>query len=319
MNKNPTVSIIIPTYNRAHLVGRAIQSILDQTYKDFELIIVDDGSTDNTENIIREFQKKDKRIKYICHKKNRGGSAARNTGVKNSSGYFLSFLDSDDQWLANKLRTEVKILNNNKDCIICSTGYTYIDEKNGKMNNKIRRGIIIKKQFVSQKIVLRAECFATTDFTVTRNAILKIGGFDEKLSARQDWDFWIRITSIGLGIQIPIYSVIHYTMRNDQISSGIKNKLQGTEILYKKHKNIFLLDPIAHRRILNNLGLMNLLNGSNFNAVAYFWESYKYTNKWSKRVKLAVIIAIIKIFGVYGSKAIASYYKFKNPNSYLLW
>ena len=319
MNKNPTVSVIIPTYNRAHIVGRAIQSVLDQTYQDFELIIVDDGSTDNTKDIIKEFQEQDKRVKYIKHEKNRGGSAARNTGIKNSSGYFLSFLDSDDQWLPNKLESEVKILNNNKNCIICSTGHIFINEKNGKINDKMIRRSIIKKQLVSQKIVLRSECLTTNDFTVTKKATLKIGGFDKKLPARQDWDFWIRITSIGLGFQIPIITVNKYVMRNDQISSGIKNKLQGTEIIFKKHKKLFLLDSIAHKRILGTLGLMNLLNGSNVDAIKYFRESYKYTKKWSKKAKLAIIIVVIKIFGDRGSKAIASYYKFKNPNSYLLW
>ena len=313
--KNPTVSVIIPTYNRAYLLGRAIKSVLNQTYQDFEIIVIDDNSTDNTEKVIKEFQEKDKRVRYIQHKKNKGASATRNTGIKNAKGIYISFLDSDDEWLKNKLESEIEILKNKKDYIICSTGHTFIKEKNGKI---ISRNCI-KKQIISQKIVLRRECLATNDFTVTKKALLKIGGFDEKLPARQDWDFWIRITSIGLGFQIPINTVNKYVMRNDQISSGLRYKLQGTEILFKKHKKLFLLDSIAHRKILNNLGLMNLLNGRNFNAITYFWESYKYAKKWSKRVKLAIIIAIIKIFGVRGSKAIASYYKFKNPNSYLLW
>ena len=79
--KNSNVSIIIPTYNCARLIVRAIESVLNQTYRDFELIIVDDSSTDNTEKIIKKFQEQDKRVKYIRHEKNRGGSAARNTGI----------------------------------------------------------------------------------------------------------------------------------------------------------------------------------------------------------------------------------------------
>ena len=81
---NPTVSVIIPTYNRANLVGRAIKSVLNQTYQNLEIIVVDDGSTDNTEEAIEEFQKQDKRIKYIKHERNMGGLAARNTGIKKS-------------------------------------------------------------------------------------------------------------------------------------------------------------------------------------------------------------------------------------------
>lgn len=315
MNKKPTVSVIIPTYNRAHLVGRAIQSVLNQTYRDFELIIVDDGSTDNTEEVIKQFQKQDKRIKYLLHEKNRGGSAARNTGIKNTSGVFLSFLDSDDQWLPNKLESEVKILYNNQNCIICVTGYKFINEN----NEKIISCSNINKKNISQKIVLRGECITTNDFTVRKDLTVKIGGFDEALPARQDWDFWIRITSMGLGLQVPLYTVNKYTMRHDQISFGIKNKLKGTEILYKKHKKQFFLEPIAHQRILRSLGLMSLLNYNNIKAIKYFEESYQYTRKLNKKLKIIIILFILKIFGVHGSKAIASYYKFKNPNSYLLW
>ena len=84
--KTPTVSVIIPTYNRAHLVGRAIRSVLNQTFQDFEIIVVDDGSTDNTEEVVKGFN--DPRIRYIRHEENRGGSAARNTGIR-ASGYNL--------------------------------------------------------------------------------------------------------------------------------------------------------------------------------------------------------------------------------------
>ena len=107
--KNPTVSIIIPTYNRAHLIGRAIQSVLNQTYQNFEIIVVDDGSTDNTEEMIKEFQKHDKRIKYIRHEKNRGGAAARNTGIKVARGEYIAFQDSDDEWLPEKLEKQMDV------------------------------------------------------------------------------------------------------------------------------------------------------------------------------------------------------------------
>jgi len=99
-DKSVTVSVIIPTYNRAHLVGRAIRSVLNQTYQDFEIIVVDDCSTDNTEEIVKGFN--DHRIRYMRHDRNRGGSAARNTGIKASQGKYIAFLDSDDEWLLKK-------------------------------------------------------------------------------------------------------------------------------------------------------------------------------------------------------------------------
>lgn len=103
---NPKVSVIIPTYNRAHLIGRAIKSVLNQTYKDFEIIIVDDGSTDKTEEVVKDF--KDERVRYIRREKNKGGSAARNTGIKAARGEYIAFQDSDDEWLPEKLEKQMK-------------------------------------------------------------------------------------------------------------------------------------------------------------------------------------------------------------------
>ncbi len=91
---NPLISVILPTYNRGYIVERAIKSVLNQTYKNLELIIVDDGSTDNTEEIVKSIE--DKRIIFLKHKKNKGASSARNTGIKNSKGEYISFIDSDD-------------------------------------------------------------------------------------------------------------------------------------------------------------------------------------------------------------------------------
>jgi len=310
---NPTVSVIIPTYNRAHFLPRAVNSVLNQTYQDFEIIIVDDCSTDNTEEIVKNYN--NKKIKYIRHDKNRGASAARNTGIKNSSGILLSFLDSDDQWLQHKLECEVRVLNENKNCIICSTEQTIINENNSKIISRH----IFEKQFVSQKIALRGECSTTNDFTVVKKAVVDIEGFDEKLPARQDWDFLIRITSIGPGVQVPINTVNKYTMRNDQISTGINNKLTCTIMLYEKHKNLFLADSLALYRILYTIALMNLLNNNYGEAVNYFKKSYKSTKHWKKRVKLTFILSIMKIFGGTVSKVLTLYYKLFNPNSYFFW
>jgi Glycosyltransferases involved in cell wall biogenesis len=105
-NDPPAVSVIIPTYNRAHTISQSIISILNQTYNNFELIIVDDGSTDNTEEVVKNFN--DKRIKYIAHKENRGAASALNTGISFSSGSFVTFNGSDDEWLPEKLEEEMK-------------------------------------------------------------------------------------------------------------------------------------------------------------------------------------------------------------------
>ncbi|RLF83553.1 glycosyl transferase, partial [Thermococci archaeon] len=102
----PTVSVIIPTYNRANLLKRAIASVLNQTFTDFELIVVDDASPDNTPEVVRSIN--DGRIRYVRLKKNSGGPVARNTGIRKARGRFIALLDDDDEWLPNRLELQIK-------------------------------------------------------------------------------------------------------------------------------------------------------------------------------------------------------------------
>jgi glycosyltransferase involved in cell wall biosynthesis len=106
----PAVSVIIPTYNRAEFLRLAITSVLNQTFQDFEIIVVDDASEDHTHEVVHNFR--DKRIKYIHHEVNKRVAAARNTGVLNSSGAYIAFVDDDDEWLPKKLQMQVALLEN---------------------------------------------------------------------------------------------------------------------------------------------------------------------------------------------------------------
>lgn len=296
-------------------IERAINSVLNQTYQNFEIIIVDDNSSDCTAKIIEDYQNRDKRFKFVKHKTRKGAAAARNTGIKIATGEYISFLDSDDEWLPNKLECELKVMLENKDCIICSCNHVFV---NG-ICNKIVIEPVLKNSVVSQKIVLRGECFTTNDFTVKREALIKINGYDESLPARQDWDLWIRITSLGMGIQIPVCGARIYLMHGDQISRGIKNKLNGTEFLFNKHRNLFYSDPCAFSRICSSLGILHLLAKNTIEATNYFEESYKNTSKRVKRLKLLLMIKSLEIFGGVFNKAFVFYYKLKNPDSYLIW
>jgi glycosyltransferase involved in cell wall biosynthesis len=129
MDLKPTVSVIIPTYNRAHLIGRAIQSVLKQTYQDFEVIVVDDGSIDNTEEVVKKIQ--ENRVYYYKHDKNKGGSAARNTGISLAKGEYIAFQDSDDEWLPEKLEKQIGVFNNQtKNVGVVYTGFYRIEGNN---------------------------------------------------------------------------------------------------------------------------------------------------------------------------------------------
>lgn len=188
-NRNPAVSVIIPTYNRAHIISRSIRSILNQTYNDFELIIVDDGSTDNTEEVVKNFN--DKRIKYIVHKENMGASSALNTGINFSSGSFVTFNGSDDEWLPEKLEEEMKgfkTADSRVGVVYSALWEIYADEKvytprpihevlEGNLHDEL-----IKGNFVNGLSLIKRSCFE------------KVGVFDEKLPAQEDWELYIRIS-----------------------------------------------------------------------------------------------------------------------------
>ena len=128
------VSIIIPTYNRGHIIKKALHSIYSQTFEDYEILVVDGGSTDNTEKIIKEECIRNSRIKYIKHKINRGISVARNTGILNSEGEYIVFLDSDDSWLPTKLEDQIQAIQRSSDTIgLIYTGFLIRDR-----NKKVR-------------------------------------------------------------------------------------------------------------------------------------------------------------------------------------
>src|SRR4030042_1588084 len=180
----PTVSVIIPTYNRAHLLNRAIKSILVQTFGDFEIIIVDDASTDNTERIVKSID--DKRILYIRHENNKGGSAARNTGIRQARGKYIAFLDSDDEWLPEKLEKQLKVFERSTNSV--GLVYTGIIKE-----SKQRRSVHQSRENTAQAILAENYVGTTSTPLIKKECFLKTGLFDETLPSAQDWDMWIRI------------------------------------------------------------------------------------------------------------------------------
>jgi len=183
----PLVSVIMPIYNRENTVERAIKSVLEQTYSNLEVILVDDGSKDNTLDILSKI--KDDRVKLLCHGSNKGGSAARNTGLKIATGDYIAFLDSDDEWLPQKLEMQINVLSQLDGevwgGIYC--GHYSIEANRTVMVKALKRGD------------LRLDIFRnTTDFgfgsttMFTKGAIAKIGLFDESFVRHQDYEYLIR-------------------------------------------------------------------------------------------------------------------------------
>jgi len=186
----PKVSIILPTYNRADLILAAIQSILDQTFTNFEIIIIDDCSTDNTSKVISSIA--DPRIKYIYLSKHKGAAFARNEGIKVAFGDFIAFADSDDIWLKEKLEKQVDVLLNAPDDL----GLVYSSVWKIKSKRKIifpDKSLGMKRSGDIHKNLLFGN-FITIHVLLRRQCLQKVGFFDEQLSRLQDWDLWLRLS-----------------------------------------------------------------------------------------------------------------------------
>lgn len=225
----PKVSVIIPTYNRAHLLERAIRSVLNQTFQDFELIVVDDASTDETDRIVDNLGMQ---IRYICHDKNRGASASRNTGIKHSSGDYIAFLDSDDEWFPQKLERQIKVfeIGSNKLGVVYS-GYC-VETKPDEPIIPQYRGDILNYILIDNWVG------SATNPLIINKCFDKAGLFDEDLPALNDWDMWIRISQHYDFEFIPeILSCYH--PQPVSISKNIKDLKIALRIIFRKYSHLF--------------------------------------------------------------------------------
>jgi glycosyltransferase involved in cell wall biosynthesis len=240
----PQVSVIIPTYNRAWVIKEAIDSVLAQDYAEFELIVVDDGSTDQTSDVLDTFGN----VIKVFSQKNKGVSAARNRGIAEASGNFIAFLDSDDLWHPQKLSSQIDFFNQTPDALICQTEEVWIRNGlrvNPKKRHKKPSGMIFKP---SLKLCL----VSPSAVMIRRHLFDRVGGFDETLPACEDYDLWLRISC-----RFPIYLIdtpliIKRGGHDDQLSKGAgldKFRIKAIEKIIKSG----LLSEDQHRAAVKTL------------------------------------------------------------------
>ena len=277
---SPKVSVIIPTYNRADLLPRAIDSALNQTYKDFELIIVDDGSTDNTKKIVEEYQKKDERIKYLWEENSSGPARPYNLALKQCQGEYIAFLDSDDVWLPEKLEKQIAIFEEydgkiNLGLVICEAYVVDLDRNDiGRLTFPYNENLLGPEKFglFFEKFgIISLSCVV-----IKKEVFKNIGYFDEKFKVSADVDIYSRILKNS-----PIYflkePLVKYTQSDRSLSNEQFWIKQMPEYKYflEKYEDDFKKSPEAKSRFLRNIGTFYTLNNNSRMARKYFKEAIK--------------------------------------------
>jgi teichuronic acid biosynthesis glycosyltransferase TuaG len=226
MSQNHLISIILPTYNSETFISETISSVINQTYQNWELIIIDDCSTDNSMSIVDSFSKNENRIKFFKNKTNSGAAISRNIGLENSSGRFISFIDSDDVWELNKLEIQIKfmIVNN---YAISFTEYNLIDEKGISLNKTIK--VVNEIDYYGYlKNTIIGMSTSMIDLTKTEKFEFK------NIRTRQDTYLWITLLKRGLIAQGLNKTLVNYRVRKDSISA---NKYKAAKQVWKLYYN----------------------------------------------------------------------------------
>ena len=261
----PIVSVVIPSFNRAQCIKSCIESVLNQTFRDIEVIVVDDASDDDSLVQIKALS--DPRIRCIAHETNRGGAAARNTGIKAAAGELIAFLDSDDFWEPQKLEKQFKLLQEKGE----EYGFVYTwFIRNNSAGEELGREHSSIDGPALDKLLVKNYIGTFSSIMVRRSALEAIDGLDEAMRSCQDWDLFIRLSRITQVCCVEEYLVHYLQNRNDRhrISSNPASIIQGHKRLLEKIGND-LASMGIRKRVIMLTGFMNafILAGSMSNAV----------------------------------------------------
>jgi len=265
----PKISVIIPTYNRAEFLRNSVSSVLEQTFKDFELIISDDASTDDTKQYVKSIF--DPRVMYIYNKTNMGVAAARNNALTISKGKYIAFLDDDDQWLPEKLEKQLRIIEKSPGSVRgVYSGELTIDLDSNKITSvsipkyrgKILKEILPKNFIVTSSILLDKVCFE------------KAGLFDESIPFGEDFDMWIRIAGEFEFEYVPEPLVKRY-LHKHRITTNYEAVISGLKLLMSKHNKLFSKNKRAYSEYKLRLGIFHCYAGDTQEGRRVFIQAIK--------------------------------------------
>jgi glycosyltransferase involved in cell wall biosynthesis len=286
----PEVTVIIPVYNREQCVGRAIQSVIDQTFSDFELLMIDDHSTDNSVQIIQQHIDKDSRISLIMHDKNRGAQAARNTGIKVAKGTWIAFLDSDDEWLPKRIQTELSLANELGVSVVHSA--CYLKQENSELkllgvpqlSGNIYKDLLKHPGPMFQGLLVRKECFE------------RIKYLDEAIVSYQEWETAIRLAEFYPFAYAEEPLFIYHYHKGETISKDVRKGIEGwSQIVKKHHKEIIRVAGfdalLIHYQILAN----QYYTIKDYKNYCFYYKELMANTKGFEKLKLKLKIFLTKL------------------------
>lgn len=262
------VSVVVPSYNRCSLLSRCIENLQEQSYRNMEIIVVNDGSQDNTEAVMKKYEGTN--IRYYRYTPNRGACYARNYGVRKAKGEYIAFQDSDDLWEPEKLKEQVICLTDrNVDVVFC--GMCRVNSTQGKKTYYPRKALEENRDAFLQ--LLEQNRISTQTVLAKRTVFDKVE-FDPTMRRFQDWDLALQIAKVGYKIAYIPKPLVTSKIQSDSITATIKNEEAYLHIL-SKYEEDYLRNPKAYARILRDLA-QSLRTEDRNKAIGYFEKSLKY-------------------------------------------
>lgn len=277
------VSVVIPSYNREATIERAVKSVLDQTYKDIEVIVVDDCSTDNTGKIVENMIKADNRVRYYKLEKNSGACVARNKGIDLAQGEYIAFQDSDDEWLPKKLELQIDAMKENK-ADICFCQFRRFNRKGEMVIPDLESG------FVPRNVLLEESIISTQTIIGKRHCFDGVR-FDVLMPRLQDYDIVVRL-SRNVSFYLVAQSLVNMYEQSDSISTNWAKLKDAIEILEEKYPDDIKRSKKMDYYLTSYLAFANqkLKKSSINNRIHCFMLEPSFSN--AKKVVKAVLLSL---------------------------
>jgi glycosyltransferase involved in cell wall biosynthesis len=237
---SPLVSVVVPTRDRLPLVRRAVLSVLQQSEQSFELILIDDASSDGTRQYLTQLAAADPRIRVIRNALPKGGAGARNVGIGMSRGKWIAFLDDDDEWLPLKLESQLQALQQTPDAVACSCAYLLLADSGVARKRSVPANVALHELLLENPLGGASMC-------VCSGAVLReIGAFDADFLSGQDLDLWLRLRQRGPIIACDTALVLHRYHSGSRITTNMRSQYLGARHFYFKHRG--LMDGALRRQ-----------------------------------------------------------------------